>query len=64
MLKNVSAKQLYEMIQGPEELALIDVREEGDFGLAHILLCANIPLSHLEIRIPDLVPRKATPVVI
>lgn len=64
MLKNVSAKRLYEMIQGPEELALIDVREEGDFGLAHILLCANIPLSHLEIRIPDLVPRKATPVVI
>ena len=64
MLKNVSAKRLYEMIQGPEELALIDVREEGDFGLAHILLCANIPLSYLEIRIPDLVPRKATPVVI
>ena len=64
MLKNISAKQLCEMIERPEELALIDVREEGDFGMAHILLCANIPLSYLEIRMPDLVPRKATPIVI
>ena len=64
MIRNISAKQLYKMIEGPEELALIDVREEGDFGMAHILLCANIPLSYLEIRMPDLVPRKATPIVI
>lgn len=63
MSKMISAADLRHRIDGSDELALIDVREEGVFGARHILLCANIPLSQLEMRIPDLVPRKSTPVV-
>jgi len=63
MTKAISATDLKARIDGNDELALIDVREEGVFGARHILLCANIPLSQLELRVPDLVPRKSTPVV-
>ena len=48
MVKKIFAQQLHKLIEDLEELALIDTREEGDFGLAHILLCANISLSHLD----------------
>jgi rhodanese-related sulfurtransferase len=46
------------------ELALLDVREQGAFARAHILLASNAPLSRLEIDVPRLVPRRATPVVL
>ena len=63
MTKTVSAAELSARIGSGGELALIDAREEGDFGRRHILLCANIPLSHLELRAPDAIPRKSAPVV-
>ena len=63
MTKPISATELKARIDGSDELALIDVRDEGGFGARHILLCANIPLSQLELRVPDLVPRKSTPIV-
>ena len=63
MSKMISATELKARVDGTDELALIDVREEGVFGARHILLCANISLSQLELRVPDLVPRKSTPVV-
>jgi rhodanese-related sulfurtransferase len=46
------------------ELALLDVREQGAFARAHILLASNAPLSRLEIDVPRLVPRRATPIVL
>ncbi|HLT01284.1 MAG TPA: rhodanese-like domain-containing protein, partial [Geminicoccaceae bacterium] len=46
------------------ELALLDVREEGAFARGHILLASNAPGSRLEIDVPRLVPRRATPVVL
>ena len=46
------------------ELALLDLREQGVFGQSHILLATNLPLSDLELRLRDLVPRRATPVVL
>jgi rhodanese-related sulfurtransferase len=46
------------------EIALLDVREQGAFARAHILLASNAPLSRLEIDVPRLVPRRAAPVVL
>ena len=46
------------------EIALLDVREQGAFARAHILLATNAPLSRLEIDVPRLVPRRAAPVVL
>lgn len=51
-------------IAGRDEIALVDPREEGIFGKAHLLLAVNVPLSRLELRIERLVPRKATRVVL
>src|ERR1700680_4075367 len=60
----IDALTLKAAIAGPEEIALIDPREEGLFGKAHLLLAVNIPLSRLELRIGRLVPRKSTRIVL
>jgi len=62
--KSVSPSQLKEMLGDGGELALLDVREQGVFGQGHLLLALSLPLSHLEFRIGDLVPRRQTRVVI
>src|SRR4051812_21947501 len=52
------------MLSDGGELALIDVREEGDFGRDHLLFACNLPLSRLEMRIDALVPRRSTRMVL
>jgi rhodanese-related sulfurtransferase len=47
-----------------KELAIIDPREEGIFGEAHLLYAVNMPLSKLEINIFRMVPRKSTRIVL
>ena len=63
-MTTVSVSDLRAALQGPDEIALIDVREEGVFSAAHIFLGSCIPLSQLEFQAPALVPRKAVPVVV
>jgi rhodanese-related sulfurtransferase len=46
------------------EIALIDVREEGQHGAGHPLLAVNFPYSRLEIDIGRLVPRPSCRVVL
>ena len=60
----LSAQALRSAIAGPGEIALLDPREEGSFGKAHLLLAVNLPLSRLELRVGRLVPRKATRIVL
>ncbi len=60
----MDAPTLKALIAGHEEIALIDPREEGLFGKAHLLLAVNVPLSRLEIRIGRLVPRMTTRIVL
>ncbi len=50
--------------RGGEEVALLDVREEAEFGPEHILLAIHLPLSRLELRAPYLVPRRTTRIVL
>lgn len=64
MTQTISPSQLKNMLNDGEELALIDVREQGVFGQGHLLLASCIPLSHLEMRIADLVPWIQTRVVL
>lgn len=45
------------------EVALLDAREQGAFSRRHLLLAANVPLSHLELRLERLVPRRSTTIV-
>jgi rhodanese-related sulfurtransferase len=50
--------------KGGDEIALLDVREEAEFGPEHILLAIHLPLSRLELRAPYLVPRRSTRIVL
>jgi rhodanese-related sulfurtransferase len=56
--------QLKEMLNEREEIALIDLREQGVFAEEHQLLACSVPLSHLELKLSDLVPRQSTRIVL
>ena len=62
--KSFTAEQLRNLITGPGELALIDLREGGVFSQSHLLFAANCPLSRLEILIEKIVPRKSVLLVV
>ena len=47
-----------------QELAILDVREQGLFAENHLLFASNTPLSRLEIEAPRLVPRASCPIVL
>ena len=63
-LKTIDAGTLKAMLHDGGEIALLDVREEGVFAQGHMLLAVPAPLSQLEIRMPLLVPRRTTRVVL
>ena len=60
----VSAVALKALENDGQELALLDPREEGSYGLRHLLHAVNIPLSTLELNIDLLVPRRSTRIVL
>jgi rhodanese-related sulfurtransferase len=60
----VSPRALREWLVDGEEIALVDVREEGQFGLGHPLLSSNIPYSRIEVDIAAKVPLLATRLVL
>ncbi len=60
----VQAQALREMLLDGEEIALLDVREQAEYGQNHILLAVNLPLSRLELQLASLVPRYNTRIVI
>ena len=55
---------LQDLRESDREFALLDVREEGRFGQAHILTASSLPLSRLELEIARLVPLRDTDIVI
>ncbi len=58
VMQTVSPQELKQHLHGTRELALLDVREQGDYGQEHLLFAINTPLSRLELCVPTLVPRK------
>ena len=46
-----------------DEIALLDVREEGPHAEGHPLFAANVPLSRLELLAYAKLPRKSVPIV-
>src|SRR5688572_7686657 len=64
MTKLVSASALKAMLHDGAELALLDVREAGQFGESHLLFATPLPYSRLELDIGTLVPRKTARIVL
>jgi rhodanese-related sulfurtransferase len=56
--------QLRALLVSGEEFALLDVREQGVHFRGHPFFAISLPLSHLELRIARLVPRKAVRLVL
>ncbi len=56
---------LRHMLDDGGEIALVDVREEGVYARdGHLLLASNVPLSHLEMRVSALLPRRSVRIVV
>ncbi len=60
----VTPAELKAMLKDGEELALLDVREEGAFAASHLFHAVPLPLSRLEVMAEPLVPRKGTRIVL
>ena len=57
--------RLAAIAEGPgEELALLDVREQGVHYRGHPFFASSLPLSHLERMAPALLPRRDAPLVL
>ena len=64
MNRQISAIELKEQILSHEELAVLDIREEGIYFESHLLWASNVPLSRLELHVDDLLPRKTVQIVV
>lgn len=58
-----SPAEIRQRLLSGEEIALIDVREEGSYATGHPLFAVNIPFSKLELTFLSRVPRHRTPIV-
>ncbi|KAI6781470.1 uncharacterized protein J7T54_001432 [Emericellopsis cladophorae] len=47
-----------------QEIALLDVREEGPYSISHPLWALSVPISEIEDKLPSLVPRLSAPIVV
>jgi rhodanese-related sulfurtransferase len=61
---SVNALDLRRRWRTGEEVALLDVREEGPYSLAHPFFAVSLPLSQIELRCLDLIPRLSAPIVV
>src|SRR3546814_13771495 len=64
MVKRIGARELQARLAGPEEIALIDVREQAPYAASHPILAANIPLDGLALLVGAHIPRRPTPTVV
>lgn len=64
MRRAISPANLRQMWRIGVEVALFDVREEGAFGRGHPFWAVSLPVSEIEARLADLVPRLTVPIVV
>jgi rhodanese-related sulfurtransferase len=63
-MKTVTPRQLKAMLHDGAEIALLDVREAGQFGESHLLFATPLPYSRLELDVGALVPRNSARAVV
>lgn len=57
-MRRIDAATLKAWLADGAELAVLDAREEGEFGRAHLFRAVPCPLSMAELRAPALLPRR------
>jgi rhodanese-related sulfurtransferase len=63
-MRPLDAHALKAMLSDGAELALVDLREELIFSQSHLLFARSVPLSRLELKFVNLVPRRSTRIVL
>jgi rhodanese-related sulfurtransferase len=61
--RRIDARTLKGWIRDGGELAILDAREEGEFGRSHLFWAVPCPLSRAELRARALLPRRGVRVV-
>ncbi|CEL08465.1 hypothetical protein ASPCAL11615 [Aspergillus calidoustus] len=64
MAKSITARDLRRHWVNKQEIALLDVREEGPYAESHPLFAISVPISEIEGKLPALVPRLSAPIVV
>lgn len=64
MTRRLSPASMRKVLSGPGEFAFLDVREQGVHAQGHPFHACSVPLSHLEMMVADLVPRRTVPVIL
>ncbi|CAG8249733.1 unnamed protein product [Penicillium salamii] len=64
MAKSITARELRKYWINQDEVALLDVREEGPYSESHPLWALSVPVSEIETKLPPLVPRLSAPIVV
>lgn len=62
-MKYIDAHALKQQIHDTDEIAVLDIREHGQYGENHLFFAVSVPYSALELNIERLVPRKNTRIV-
>ena len=62
--RSMTPAELQNALHDGREIALLDVREDGEFGEDHLLFATPLPYSRLELGIGALVPRKNARIVL
>ena len=60
----VTPSTLKSWLHDGQEIAVLDVREHGQYGESHLFYGTPLPFSRLELDVPRLVPRKQVRVVV
>ena len=63
-MTDMKSETLRAALKTNDEIALLDLREQGEFGACHLFWAVNAPLSRIELEITRLVPWQNTPIVI
>src|SRR5215470_11021430 len=64
MADQVDAHTLKSCLSDSAEIALLDVREHGEFGEGHPFFAVPLPYSRFELGLPALVPNPAVRLVL
>src|SRR5262245_10002249 len=64
MTRRIDAGTLKAWLSDADEIALIDVREQGQYGEGHPFFAASLPYSRFELGLGSLVPNPATRLVL
>lgn len=62
--RHVSPETLERMLGDGGEVAVVDVREHGEYGEGHLFFCVSVPWSRFELDLPRRVPNRRVRLVI